>query len=321
MGRKLPPLNACRVFEAAARLGSFAHAAEELHVTPTAVSHQVALLEHWVGHRLFRRRHNGVVATDTAKTLLPLLSDALRRISVGIETVSQAGPGGRLTISAQPNFALKWLIPRLSRFAACYPALELRLVTDYRALDLANEEIDVAVRYLDQGAISGRSVPLGTEGELAIDHLFRAELLPIASPALFPPGRRYEPEALAGQVLLHVLPAPDDWPQWLAAAGLRSIDATRGPKFDSYALSGEAAVHGWGVAIGRAAFVAEDIAAGRLTAPFSLRLPGTTSWYLLTPRRAASPRITAFREWILDEAALSDAAHANREEKRRRVPR
>ncbi len=306
---RLPPLNACRAFEAAARLGSFSRAAEELNVSAGAVSHQVKVLEGWIGRQLFRRRNNSVVLTDAARSLAPAINEALERIALGIEGLRGTGGAMALTVSAQPDFALKWLIPRLPRFAALYPAIELRLVTAYRALDLISEDIDLAVRYLDRTAVAGGDALAEAGGQLRADHLLRADLTPIASPALFAPDRRYEPAALRERTLLHVLSAPDDWRQWLAAAGLRGVDPVRGPKFDSYALTSEAAAQGWGVALGRIGFIEADLASGRVVAPFALRLSGPRSWFLLTARGRAKPRVAAFRAWLLREGGVEPADH------------
>jgi len=223
---RLPPLNACRAFEAAARLGSFSRAGEELNVTAGAVSHQVKVLEDWIGRQLFRRRSNSVVLTDAARSLAPAINEALERLALGVEGLRGTGGAMPLTVSAQPDFALKWLIPRLPRFAALYPATELRLVTAYRALDLVREDIDLAVRYLDRAAVASGDALAETGGQLRADHLLRADLTPIASPALFSPGR---PAALRDCTLLHVLNAMDDWRLWLAGAGVRGVDAARGP--------------------------------------------------------------------------------------------
>jgi LysR family glycine cleavage system transcriptional activator len=297
---RLPPLNACRAFEAAARLGSFSRAAEQLNVTPGAISHQIKTLEAWIGRPLFQRRTNGVVLTDVARSLAPAINEALERLALGVEVLRGASGTMSLTISAQPDFALKWLIPRLPRFAALYPAVELRLVTAYRALDLVREDIDLAVRYLDRAAVVNGNALVETAGQLRADHLLRADLTPIASPALFPPDR---PVTLRGCTLLHVLSGSDDWRLWLTAAGLRGIDAARGPKFDSYALTSEAAAQGWGVALGRAAgFIEGDLASGRLIAPFPLRLSGPRSWFLLTASGQTRSRVAAIRAWMLREA-------------------
>jgi len=307
---RLPPLNACRAFEAAARLGSFRRAAEELNVTPAAVSHQVKVLEAWIGRQLFRRRTNGVALTDLARSLAPVINETLERLALGVEGLRRTSGVGPLTISVQPDFALKWLIPRLPRFAALYPAIELRLVTAYRALDLVREDIDLAVRYLGRAAVVSGNALAETGGQLRADHLLRADLTPIASPALFSPDRQHSVAVLRECTLLHVLNAPDDWHLWLATARVRGIDTARGPKFDSYALTSEAAAQGWGVALGRVGFIEGDLASGRLVAPFALRLSGPRSWYLLTARVPAKPRVTAFRAWMLREAGAEPPDHS-----------
>ena len=299
MTLRLPPLNACRAFESAARLGSFARAAAELNVTPTAISHHVKALEAWTGRRLFLRRNNAIVLTDAARQLAPTVSEALERIADGIQTLTATARPSLVSISVQPDFALKWLIPRLPRFAALYPGVELRLVTAYRSLDFLSEDLDLAVRYLEPTALTE------TGAELRAEPLLRADLVPIASPALFPPGCAVEPALLRTCTLLHVLGAPEDWRRWLALAGMGGIDPTRGPKFDSYALTGEAAAQGWGVALGRVGFIEADIAAGRLVAPFTERLAGRRAWVLLTVRRSRKPMVAALRAFLLREAAAA----------------
>jgi LysR family glycine cleavage system transcriptional activator len=306
--RALPPLNACRVFEAAARLQSFVRAGEELNVSPAAVSHQIRVLETWLGRPLFRRRASGVTLTATGLGLLPVLGETLERIDLGLDSAAGRAGAPVLTISTQPNFALKWLVPRLKSFMARHPDWEIRLLTGERSLDLASEKIDAAVRYFDILPVGLREIPARAAKELLIDELLRADLMPVASPLLFPPGRQYAPDLLKGHTLLHVLSSSEDWRVWITAAGIAGIDAQRGPKFDSYALTVEAAAQGAGVAMGRSAFLAEELANGRLVAPFSLRLPGRSAWFLLTSRGASGRRVAAFREWILDEARGASVA-------------
>lgn len=267
------------------------------------------MLEGWIGRPLFRRRTNRVILTDLARSLAPAINEALGCLALSVEGLRQKSSAVPLTISVQPDFAMKWLIPRLPRFAALYPAIELRLMTAYRALDLVREDIDLAIRYLDRAAVASGEV-LDEAGEpLRADHLLRADLTPIASPALFAPDRSHKPEALRGCTLLHVVSAPDDWRLWLAAAGLRGIDPLRGPKFDSYALTSEAAAQGWGVALGRVGFIEGDLAGGRLVAPFAPRLSGPRSWFLLTGRGSPNSRIATFRAWMLQEAGAKPADH------------
>ena len=297
MPARLPPLTACRAFEAAARLGSFARAAAELNVTATAVSYQIKLLESWTGKRLFNRCNNAVIPTDAARLLAPVITDALEQIGDGLRNLTGDTGPALVRISVQPDFALKWLIPRLATFSAMHPQVELNLVTSYRTLDLLSESLDLAVRYLDPVGFAESAT------QLRADHLFRADLAPVASPALFPAGRPADPASLRRTTLLHVLTVLDDWRLWLAAAGITGIDAERGPKFDSYALSGEAAAQGWGIALGRIGFIEGDIAAGRLVTPFATRLAGRRSWVLLTAHRPRKPQVESLRSWLLSEAA------------------
>lgn len=297
---RLPPLNACRAFEAAARLRSFSRAAAELNVTPGAISHQVKILEGWVGHQLFQRRANGIILTELARSLAPTINEALERLALGVEGIRGSVGMTLLTISAQPDFALKWLIPRLPRFAALYPAIELRIVTAHRALDLGRDDIDLAVRYLDRSAVASGEALAEFAGQLQADRLLEADLTPIASPSL---RGLDEPAALRNFTLLHALNASDDWGRWLAAANVRGVDPGHGPKFDSYALASEAAAQGWGVALGRVGFIESDLASGRIIAPFTLRLSGPRSWFLLTARGRTRPRVAALRAWMLREAA------------------
>lgn len=307
MSARLPPLNACRVFEAAARLGSFTRAAAELNVTPTAVSHHIKVLEAWTGRRLFKRRNNNITPTDDARHLAPLITEALEKLAGGVQSIMGAKGPTPLTISVQPDFALKWLIPRLRRFAERHPSVELRLATSYRALDLINEDIDVAVRYLDHPATERTSATAEMSNDLQVDHLLRADLSPVASPAMFPPGSTADTEILRRSTLLHVFGSPEDWRNWLDAADIRGINATKGPKFESYALSGEAAAQKWGVAMGRVGFIEADLAAGRLIAPFPLKLASRRSWFLLTTRRTSKPQVAKLRTWMLQEAAVAEA--------------
>jgi LysR family glycine cleavage system transcriptional activator len=295
--RRLPPLNACRAFEAAARLSSFTRAAEELHVTQTAVSHQVKLLEQWLGTRLFQRHNNQVSLTAHGKSLQPVLWDALERLAHGVETVANPASVTPLIISAQPNFAFKWLIPRLADFAKKNPLIEPHILTTDRTHDLANTDIDVAIRHADMVGVSD-SVPLDVSCEL----ICAAKMFPVASPRLMATTRLERPEDLDGQTLLHVIGAADDWSMWLSAAGVHIVDPERGPRFDSYAASVEAAAHGWGVAMGMDIFVQEDIDNGRLVAPFDLRLPRSAAWYLLTAKHFQKPNVLKFRTWILAQA-------------------
>lgn len=302
MPAALPPLNSCRAFEAAVRLGSFARAAAELHVTPAAVSHHVKVLEAWTRRRLFHRHNNAIVPTGAAHIFAPVITEALERIADGAQALSGRTLPSMLSLSVQPDFALKWLIPRLPRFAALHPAVEIRLVTAYRAMDFLSADLDLAVRYLNVAELDATTL------ELQAEPLLRADLVPIASPALFPHGAAADPAILRRSTLLHVIGVADEWRRWLAAAGITGIDATYGPKFDSYALTSEAAAQGWGIALGRIGFIETDIAAGRLVTPFPTRLNSERRWVLLSARNNRKPTFIALRRFLLQEAAKTVAS-------------
>lgn len=176
----------------------------------------------------------------------------------------------------------------------------------YPSLDLLSDTLDLAVRYLTPAEF------VESATQLRANHLFTADPVPTVSPALLPPGRPADPALLRHATLLHVLTALEDWWRWLSAAGIKGIDPERGPKFDSYALSGEAAAHGWGVALGRIGFIEAYVAAGRPVTPFATRLPGRRSWVLLTDHRPRIPQVEILRSWLLSEAAFASTARGSK---------
>ncbi len=302
MPRRLPPLNALKAFEAAARHGSFTRAAEELHVTQGAVSHQVKALEATLGLQLFERESRGLAITEAGRAYLGILRDAFDRIAAGTERVLGQHGAGTLTVSASPHLAAKWLVPRLGRFAAAHPALNLRLSAVDRHVDFAREDVDLALRRGD-----------GTWPGLHATRLWSEALFPVCSPALLrgPRGLR-TPDMLRHHVLLHV----DDreaWAAWLGAAEVGCADLARGPVFDGTGLAVDAAASGQGVALGRTALVAADLLAGRLVCPFGSALPLAAAYWIVCPKpRADLPKIVAFRDWILAEARAEERAVAGR---------
>jgi LysR family transcriptional regulator, glycine cleavage system transcriptional activator len=292
MTTRLPPLNALRTFEAAARHLSFTKAAAELFVTQAAVSHQIRTLEDHLGARLFRRMNRALLLTDEGQALLPAVREAFDRLSAGVRRVEDLCCGGPLTISTTPSFAASWLAGRLVRFQALHPDIELQLSATSRLVDFAREGIDCGVRY-GEGAWPG----------LRAERLFRAALMPVCSPSLLDgdhPLRRAED--LAHHTLLHALDDAEDWRLWLRAAGVQGIDPTRGLKFDSVPLVLQAAMNGAGVAIGRRQLVAAEVASGRLVAPLDLELPDECAFYFVAPEvMVDQPKVVAFRTWLLGE--------------------
>lgn len=297
----LPPLNALRAFEAAARHQSFTKAAKELGVTQTAISRHVRVLERKLGTAMFVRSASALEMTDHGRLLARKLSSAFHLIAAGVDELK--GQKGRrvLNISAQPNFAIRWLIPRLTSFRARHPDIDVHLTTSHRRPEFPAEGADIAIRL-------GRH----WTGVVA-DHLFDADLFPVCSPNLLADGKGPRvPADLALHTLLHVSTSSHDWKLWLDAAGVPAFTWQAGLHFDSYVLALQAAVEGLGIAIGRRVFVEDDLTNGRLVQPFDLTVAVDEAWYLICPDAVAlRTEVKAFRAWI-GEAAKKPNVHGDR---------
>ena len=284
--RHLPSLNGLRAFEAAARLGSFVKAADELHVTPAAVSRLVKLLEERLEIDLFVRTPNRLILSDAGAAYLPGLTQTFDGLEALTDRVRSLSSHRVLTVAVGPTFAIRWLIPRLAAFQAIEPEIDVRITT-----------AGAAVPFADDWTCS---VTLG-DGDwpgLSAEPLFAAELTPVCRPELARKIR--EPADLGDQVLLRVRVghAANDWSRWFDAAGTPGI-AAEGPEVGYYDQSLQAAVDGVGVAMGISPYVDDDLAAGRLVAPFDLSIPKGLKWYLLyRPARGDDPAFAAFRNWI-----------------------
>jgi LysR family glycine cleavage system transcriptional activator len=292
VARRLPPLNAVRAFEAAARHGSFVKAAEELHVTAGAISQQVKALEAWLGRPLFRRLQRGVALNEAGTAYLEKVGGVLDDLAAASQEIAQRTQ--ILRITALPALAERWLMPRLGRFQALHPQVEIALTADDRPVDLARDPVDLWLCY---GS--------GEHPGCQVESLFAESIFPVCAPALLDRGPALiEPRDLARHTLLHDAHWRDDWRRWLAAAGVTGLDPIRGPSFTLYAMVIQAALDGLGVALAHEALVADDLAAGRLVAPFALRLPAGQAYYLVSsPKAAKRPDVTAFRAWMRQEAA------------------
>jgi LysR family glycine cleavage system transcriptional activator len=280
-----PFLNGIRAFEAASRAGSFVAAAAELHVTPAAISRLVKLLEERMGVALFARHANRLTLTPAGQRyrdgLVPLL-DALARLT---EEVAQSGGRQVLTVGLGPTFAIRWLIPRLAAFARQAPEVEVRIVTGGAAAPFSD------------GWSCGVRLGDGQWPGLVATPLFAADLTPVCTPGM-------ATTALKGASLLRVAHAQDDWPRWLAAAGLRGVTA-QGPVFDYYGQALQAAADGVGIAMGITPYIDDDLASGRLVAPFGVRVAKGGRWWLVhRAARGADPGFVAFRDWLVAEATL-----------------
>ena len=294
MATRLPPLNALRTFEAAARHLSFTKAADELFVTQAAVSHQIRALEEHLGVPLFRRFNRRLALTDQGQLLLPSVREAFDALTAGVERLQQDCCSGTLSISTTPSFAARWLAPRLVRFQARYPLIETQLSATPRQVDCLREGVDCGVRH-GQGTWPG----------LTSVELFRQELLPVCSPLLLEGERPLrEPADLAHHTLIHVLTDLEDWRTWLRAVGLATIDPTRGLKFDTGPLALQSAASGAGVALSNRTIAGDDLAAGRLVVPFDFEVPVQAGFYFVAPELTADqPKVVLFRDWLLEELA------------------
>lgn len=300
MGRSLPPLNALRAFEAAGRLLSFSKAADELHVTPAAISHQIRSLEDYLGVQLFRRSTRRIFLTERGQLALSYFRDAFDRLSRGVDALRAQGEKGVLTVSTTPAFAAKWLVPRLGSFVQRYPDIDLRLAASTALVDFDRDNVDAAIRF-------GR----GRYDRATSYRLFGEALTPMISPKLLGRRRTMEnPAELAKFPLLHddsvlMTGLHPGWADWFALAGIKNQDTSRGTHFDDGHLVLQAASEGRGVALGRTVLAAADLATGNLIAPFPLTIPLDVGYYLVVPKvRAGHPMIDAFRQWMEEEAEL-----------------
>ena len=291
MTRRLPPLTALRAFEATARHLSVSEAARELHVTQSAVSQQVRALEDHLGLSLFRRAGGRLHLTPAGRDFYPALQSAFDSIDAAAARLTAARAAGALTVSLLPTFAVRWLIPRLGRFQDRHPEIEVRLIATAKLADFTADDVDVAIRY---GA--------GHWPGLRADMLMVEDMFPVCAPGL----KIAEPADLAGHTLLQVDADPrrEDWQRWLAAADVASMQPAGLMRFDSSAQALEAAAAGLGLALAHRPFVVDDLAHGRLLAPFDITVPARDAYYLVYPADTADlPRIAAFRGWLMAEAS------------------
>ena len=293
MRRSLPSLNALRSFDAAARHQSFTRAAEELCVTQGAVSHQVKALEAELGVKLFNREPRGLVITRAGRDYLVVVRDAFDRIILGAERLVERQRSGAIMVSTSPDFAAKWLVHRLGSFAEAYPEIELNLSATMHDVDFASEDVDLAIRH-------GK----GNWPRLNAVNLCSEELFPVCSPTLLH-GKHglSRPEDVLQFPLLH-LNDRRDWSRWLEAAAGSSEQLLHGPVLNHASMLIDAAIDGQGIALARTLLAAADVINGRLIRPFSTALPLSRTYWIVCPNATARlPKIAAFREWLLAEAA------------------
>lgn len=298
MPDRLPPLNALRAFEVAGRHLSFSRAAQELNVTPAAVSHQIKTLETYLGVPLFRRRARGIVLTEAGQQALPAMSDGFASLAAAVAALRQADTSQPLIVTVQPSLAAKWLVPRIEHFRARYPGIEVRIDATGRLVDFHSEDVNVGLRY---GA--------GDYPGLHVEQLPAQEVFPVCSPALLSGEHPLRtPGDLRHHTLIHLYwqefagSAVADWRAWLSAVDVTDIDPYAGPRFSQESMALQAAVAGHGVALVRTYIAADDLAAGRLVRPFAHTLPEEFRHYFVCLSSAlALPKVAAFREWVFEE--------------------
>jgi DNA-binding transcriptional LysR family regulator len=301
--RRLPSLDFLRGFEAAGRLASFTRAAEELHLTQSALSRQVKALEDALGIALFERRHRALALTPQGSAFHRDVTEALRALVRAADEVAAREREPRLTITTTVSFASLWLIPRLPRFRVRHADVDVYVSADDRNVDLSHGDVDVAIRYL------GATVPPDAT------YLFGDRMLPVVSPRVAADPRT--PLARVGDLRHHVLLHFDDpegrapwinWAAWLAANGERDLKPAGSLRFSHYDQVVQAALGGQGVALGRLPMVGELLASGRLTAPFPKRYDSERGYYVLVaPHAQRRADVEAFVGFLREEAAKSEA--------------
>jgi LysR family glycine cleavage system transcriptional activator len=303
----MPPLNALRAFEAAARHLSLAKAAQELNVSPGAVSHQIRALEAQLGFPLFERRVRAIALTPAAKLLYPGVQSGFLQIHEAVASLRHAANERVLVVSTPPGLTAKWLAARLYRFASGHPEIEVRISSSLANANFTTDGVDVAVRNL--------AVRPGDDPGLLVERLVEVSLVPVCSPPLYEQhGSPRTAEALVGMPLIH-----DDslvsrarlptWSDWFKAAGLPSVDIGRGLRFNSGDHALDAASEGAGVLLAHDLLAYDDLRTGRLIIPVALPIASGRAYYVVSPKhRSAVPQVRSFRDWIKQEVAALDWA-------------
>lgn len=294
----MPSYNALKAFEVAARHESFIEAAHELCVTPAAISHQIKGLENYLGLKLFERRGRKVVLSSSGRQLLPDLQQGFTRIERAVTNQLSKSERHLLTITTNPAFAAKWLLPRLHLFSKKHPDIDVRLEASSSVTDFSKEKIDAGIRFG-----SGNFPNLIARPLLAPN---QEVLFPVCSPALLTgENPLITPEDLKHHTLLHdeTLSAQSlvpDWHVWLASHGLNYMDADRGLRFSNPLMAIEAAINGQGVALGCSFIVADDLAAGRLIKPFDLPYKLTSGYFFVYQDPSPQEKVSRFYDWLME---------------------
>lgn len=289
--RRLPNLAALRAFEAASRHQNFSRAAEEIHVTHGAISHQVRALEEELGLQLFVRYGKKIAITEEGQRFAEVIRDSLQQIALVVDALKGAKQQNRLAITALPSFAARWLSPRLGRFIEQYPDLEVSLQSSNHLTDFMRESVDIGIRF-----------GFGNYPGLQCEHLMDDAYYPVVSPRFNHGDLPKTPQDMVRCSLLRC--AMEPWEPWFRLANLDNLEPTGGLVFQDSSMLVRAAVDGQGIALARHAIVQSDVASGHLIRLFDIALPCPSSYYLVYPVAALEkPQVKAFRRWLLDEIA------------------
>jgi LysR family glycine cleavage system transcriptional activator len=298
MGVRLPPMQALRAFEAAARERSLTRAAESLSVTHGAISHQIKSLESDLGVRLVERHGRGIRLTDDGERFASRVRAAFAELTTAVHEVTTRANPRLLRVSVVPSFAARWLLPRIRHFLVAHPDVDLDVRSNMANVDFARDDADIAIRY-GHGDWPG----------VASEHLLDDWFFPVCSPGIANgrvPGR---PEDLARYTLLRSDDEP--WKPWFAAAGLDWPEPARGPIFSDLSHGLQAAIEGHGVALARSSLLAHDLRNGILVRPFDVVAPSPRKfWLVYPPRSAKTAKLALFRQWLQDEIEAERRADA-----------
>lgn len=291
MSKRLPPLNSLRVFEVAARRLSFTRAAEELHVTNAAVSHQIKLLEDHLGIDLFQRSNNVLKLTEAGELYLPRIREGFKIFQQATDALLNDN-NALLRVGVPPSFGSKWLVPRLYRFLNRHPHIRVEIVSE---VDRSYRDCDISIDF--------RRTQFA---DFRIEPFIATEVFPVCSPAIA--EQLQVPTDLARQTLLHEVSAMNDpdypsWQSWFATLGLPNQESRQGPLFTLALMALQAAIDGQGIALGQALLVEYDIAAGRLVRPLNVETPLRLDYYLIyAADMKENPAFQAFHQWLVNEA-------------------
>ena len=296
--RRLPPLNALKMFEASARNLSFSGASEELFVTPSAVSHQVKTLENFLGVELFHRSNRKVTLTPQGEQYLTSVKHAFDEIEMATQRLSVTQGASVVQISVAPNFLIRWLMPRMSRFRALFPDVELQINASMGLLDFNRTSTDMAVYYGN-----------GEWDDIEVEFLRKVMLVPVCGPGLLQTGPPLEkPADLANHTLIYVSKRTWEWDNWLKKAGVEFITPKGSMQLSSSQLTTAAAQENLGVALADQTLISREIESGKLVVPFDIPLDTKKAFYLVYRKhRPLTKGMEAFRNWLMDELQDKDA--------------